>query len=695
MTEPLLSDSGGPQRADHRQASVAPRYMSMGTTGHSTLARRPVHPLLARQLRTVGIRPETAEAVDSTAVRRLLDLVDRTYADTDQAMLAVQLAERRSSREIAELYRQLQLERGQLEDTVRQRAAELAFSQAELAQTHRLALMGSWQYLRELRQLNISPELADLLELDGLAATGPSALLGALLEDDRVRVRRLLREALRRPLAAEEEVRMITRSGEVRWFMCRVESDLGPNYRVGRLRGTFIDVSERMQAQARIEHLAYHDELTGLPNRARFHERVDRAVERCRASGTRCAVLFIDLDGFKVINDSLGHATGDQVLVEIAARLSRIHSDEGGLSRFGGDEFLVLVEGIAEHADAAAVARQMLEAIERPLQVGTIPAQLSASVGIAVFPEHGADTGELLRNADAAMYARKANGRHGVSFYTPEINANNLERLEIVNDLRHAIEHEQFVLAFQPIVGAFTGRIDGIEALVRWAHPTRGLVEPGHFIPIAEEAGLIGAIGRLVMLAACRQLVRWREAGADPLYMSVNVSPAQFDSDDFVDELSNILAITGIAPDLLQLEITEGMVMGNPDRAASLLDRVKALGVRLSLDDFGTGHSSLAYLRRFPIDVIKIDRSFVNDIGDQHDDAPIIRAIIAIASSMGSEVIAEGVETERQREVLIGLGCRRMQGFLFHRPMPAGMLEPTITLPAPGDGRSASALQPA
>lgn len=626
-------------------------------------------------------------------MRRLLDQVGRTYAETDQAMLTVQMAERRSSRELAELYRKLQLERGELEEAVRERAAELALSQAELAETQRLASMGNWQYLPQLRRLEISRELAALLELDAPAAdTGPAALLGAIFEDDRPRVRRLLWRAIRRPMSVGDELRVITVGGEVRWFMCRIESELGPDYRIGRLRGTFIDVSERHRAQAHIEHLAYHDELTGLPNRACFRERVDRAVERARGSGDRFAVLFIDLDGFKVINDSLGHDVGDKVLIEIAARLSEVHRDEDMLSRFGGDEFLVLVDRVGGRADAAAVAHKMLEAIERPLQIGSMSAQLSGSVGVAMFPDDGADTGELLRNADAAMYARKANGRHGVHFYTPEINARSLERLEMVNELRHAIERAQFVLAFQPIIGASSGRIDGIEALVRWAHPKRGIVEPGRFIPIAEEAGLIGPIGRLVMQKACRQLVRWRRAGADPIYMSVNVSPAQFESEDFVNDLRELLAATGLAPELLQLEITESMVMGDPDRTASLLRKVKALGVRLSLDDFGTGHSSLAYLRRFPIDVIKIDRSFVNDIVDSRDDAPIVRAIIAIAASMGSEVIAEGVETEMQRDVLIGLGCHQMQGFLFHRPMPATMLGPTIAAAQATTGRAAAGL---
>jgi len=635
--------------------------------------------LLALQLRRADIEVEKDGRIEAVAVRRLLDQVDRTYAETDQAMLTVQMAERRSSGELAELYRQLQLERGELEEAVRERAAELALSQAELAETQRLASMGNWQYLPQLRRLEVSRELAALLELDApTAAKGPAALLGAIFEDDRPRVRRLLWRAIRRPMSVGDELRVITVGGEVRWFMCRIESELGPDYRIGRLRGTFIDVSERHRAQAHIEHLAYHDELTGLPNRACFRERVDRAVERAGQNGDRFAVLFIDLDGFKVINDSLGHDVGDKVLVEIASRLSKVHRDEDVLSRFGGDEFLVLVDRVGGRVDAAAVAHKMLEAIERPLQIGSISAQLSGSVGVAMFPDDGADTGELLRNADAAMYARKANGRHGVHFYAPEINARSLERLELVNELRHAIERAQFVLAFQPIVGARSGRIDGIEALVRWAHPKHGIIEPARFIPIAEEAGLIGPIGRLVLHKACQQLVKWRRAGAAPIYMSVNVSPVQFEGEEFVAELRELLAATGLAPELLQLEITEGMVMGDPDRTANLLRKVKALGVRLSLDDFGTGHSSLAYLRRFPIDVIKIDRSFVSDIVDSRDDAPIVRAIIAIAASMGSEVIAEGVETEIQREVLVGLGCDRMQGFLFHRPMPATMLGPTI-----------------
>lgn len=646
------------------------------------MTERTTHPLLVLQLRRAGIAGEGP--VGQPAVRRLLEQVNRTYGETDQAMLTVQMAERRSSGELAELYRKLQFERGQLEDAVRQRAAELALSQAELAETQRFANMGSWQYLPGARRLEVSAELAGLLGLPGdPRSIGAAELLGVIHEADRPRARSLLWRALHRPMSVTDELRVTAPDGEMRWFLCRVESELGPDYRIGRLRGSFIDVSERHRALAHIEHLAYHDELTGLPNRACFRERLDLSIARSRRSGERLAVLFIDLDGFKVINDSLGHDIGDQVLVEIAARLSQACPRQGQLSRFGGDEFLVLVERLRSREEASEVARGMLEAIARPLQVGSISARISGSVGIAIFPDDGRDTSELLRNADAAMYARKAAGRHGVHFYTPEINARTLERLRTVNELRQAIDGAQFVLAFQPIVGAGSGRIGGVEALVRWAHPERGLVAPGAFIPLAEEAGLIASIGRMVMREACWQLAQWQEAGAE-IYMSVNVSPAQFDSDDFVSELQGLLTATGLAPSSLQLEITEGMVMGNPDRAASLLDQVKGLGVRLSLDDFGTGHSSLAYLRRFPIDVIKIDRSFVNDIADSGDDAPIIRAIIAIAASMGSEVIAEGVETEVQRDVLMGLGCHQMQGFLFHRPMPAAMLDRSL-VPLRGD----------
>ncbi len=633
------------------------------------------HPLLARQLGDAAIDRSSLPDDLRHRLDALLAEVGRTYASLEQGMLAVQLAERQAADELADLYRQLQHERDRLEYKVRERTADLLHSRGELAEAQRLAGMGSWQYLADIRRLEVSAELASLLDVPCLDRVAqPADLLRTIVEEDRPRALARLRLALRRPGAADAEVRVITRDGDIRWFACRIESEAGPEGSVVRVRGTFIDVTARRDAQARIERLAYHDELTGLPNRARFREYLQEAMLRAARTARAFAVLFIDLDGFKEINDSLGHDAGDALLVAIGERLRASLRDEDVLSRFGGDEFLILVEDIGGRADAAVIADKLLAGMNRPIVVGGIETRVSGSIGVAVHPGDGDDPRVLLKNADAAMYAAKSRGRGRFDFYAAEMNARSRDRLALVQELRTAIDASQFVLAYQPIVSGRSGRIEGVEALVRWSHPVRGIVAPGEFIGVAEETGLVGAIGRIVLRSACRQLAAWHANGHRDLYVSVNVSPAQFASGAFVEEVDRALAEFGLQPSSLQLEITESMMMRDPERSSRLIGRLKATGTRISIDDFGTGHSSLAYLRSFPVDVIKIDRTFVSDMGASGDDAPIVRAIIAIAGSLDAAVVAEGVETERQRDSLLGLGCERMQGYFFHRPMPAGVL---------------------
>ncbi|MEZ5728816.1 MAG: EAL domain-containing protein [Burkholderiaceae bacterium] len=645
----------------------------------AALPAAPAHPLLKRQLHDAGVRLDRVPEEQQGPMRRFIGEVELNYRAWEQSLLGAERAERFASDELAELNRHLRHERERLEYKVRDHSVRLAMSQAELAEAQRLAGMGSWQYLCGARRLEVSAELVALLDLPGgESPRRPGDLLAAIAEDDRLVARNALRACLRSPGTRGVELRVITHEGDIRWFGCRIESEAGPHGRIARLRGTFLDITDRRAAQERIERLAYHDELTGLPNRNRFRERLDAAMKRSSRTSRPFALLFVDLDGFKEINDSLGHDAGDLTLCTVAERLRADLRDEDLLSRFGGDEFLILVENMSSRADVTVVAEKVLASISEPIRLANIEARLSGSVGIAIYPDDAQDGGALLRNADAAMYAAKENGKPRYHFYIPEMSAQIMARLSMVQALRQAIEGSQFVTAYQPIVDGHSGSIEGAEALVRWSHPTRGIVSPGEFISIAEETGLVAAIGGHVLVKACQQVASWRASGNGGIYVSVNVSPSQLASGTFLDEVDEAIRVSGIEPSALQLEITESTVMRDAEGAASLLRRLKDRGVRLSLDDFGTGYSSLAYLRQFPIDVIKIDRCFVRDIERRDDEVPIVRAIIAIANGLGASVVAEGVETEAQRDALLSLGCRRMQGFLFHRPTPASVLDPLL-----------------
>jgi diguanylate cyclase (GGDEF)-like protein len=441
------------------------------------------------------------------------------------------------------------------------------------------------------------------------------------------------------------------------------------------LAGTYARYEEAVGDAVRPDRPAYQDEVTGLPNRAAFMAQVARAEQHAAAGGSRFAVLFVDLDGFKEVNDSLGHEAGDDLLREVATRIRRCLRSADRLARFGGDEFLVLIDPVRRRRDVVSVTRKILAAVAQPMTLQSIRATVSASIGVALYPDDGDVPQRLLRNADAAMYEAKRGGRNAVHFYAPSINASLLEKLALINDLRAAVAADALDVAYQPIVDAAHGRVVGLEALARWDDPQRGAVPPGRFVPLAEETGLIGALGTMVLGRACAQMVAWDHAAggatARAPYLSVNVSPVQLRDEGFVRQLRALLEATGLPARRLQLELTEGTVMADPERARRVLGELSALGVRIALDDFGTGHSSLAYLREFPIDCIKIDRSFVIDIDRGGRNEPIVPAMLAIAASLGAEVVAEGVETEGERRALLGLGCRAMQGYLFSRPLPA------------------------
>jgi diguanylate cyclase (GGDEF)-like protein len=652
-----------------------------------------LHPLLRRQLRQAGAGRRAAFGVPPTdRWPALVAAIDRTYARFHEAIEATRRSHRFAAAELARVNTRLRDERDNLESRVRERTAQLEQSRTDLLEAQRLAGLGSWSYRPGETGVEVSTQLVRMLGLD--ASTAPTTIEGLLdfvLEDDRASAQRSLAAALREPRRLTGELRLRDRRGEVRWFTCTIASHAGDgdDATVVRVRGAMLDVTARRLAESRAKRLAYIDELTGLPNRAAFMDDIAGAVQQAHERDTRFALLFLDLDGFKEINDSLGHDAGDELLQQVAARVRRCLRDEDRLARFGGDEFLVLIDPVRRRRDVEAVTRKILKAVATPLKVHGLMATVSASIGIAVFPDDGDDAQRLLKNADAAMYQAKRNGRNAMEFYAPEINASLLEKLAMSNDLRASVGRGDIGVAYQPVVDGRDGRVLGLEALARWTHPQHGATPPSRFVPLAEETGLIGAIGAVVLARACSQMVAWdaqaRGAGDDAArpYLSVNVSPVQLRDEAFVRDLRAVLAATGLAPTRLQLELTEGTVMDRPERAARVLGELSAMGVRIALDDFGTGHSSLAYLRTFPIDCIKIDRVFVGDLGRPGRHEPIVPAILAIARSLGAGVVAEGVETASQREALLAMGCDAMQGYLFSRPLPADEAGARFRAPVP------------
>ncbi len=437
-----------------------------------------------------------------------------------------------------------------------------------------------------------------------------------------------------------------------------------------------VDAERRraLESVARAEQLAYHDALTGLPNRALFFDRLNVALAHAARHKHRLAVLFLDLDRFKNVNDSLGHTLGDDLIREAALRLQKCMRSEDTVARFGGDEFLVLLRIVGRVEDAGRVAQKILEAISQPYRLGKSEIITTASVGIAVYPTDGTDAETLVRNADAAMYRAKEAGRDASRFYAPAMNANALEELELESDLRRALERNQLALHYQPLVDLERGTIYGLEALIRWEHPRLGLLSPDRFIPVAESTGLIIPIGNWVIRESCRQIKAWHRLLGNELVVSVNLSPRQFEQPDLPGQVRMAFEEAGLRPRFLELEITESHAMADVAKSIRILGELKTLGVRLAIDDFGTGYSSLSYLKQFPVDTLKLDRSFVREITVPEDGA-IARGIIAMAHSLNLRVLAEGVETLGQLEFLKEHACDRLQGYLFSRPLPAGAFE--------------------
>jgi diguanylate cyclase (GGDEF)-like protein len=578
---------------------------------------------------------------------------------------------------------------------------DLRTSEERLAEAQRIGLMGNWEWEIASGRIRWSDQIYRLLGVEPRAfAPDFERFLEHVHPDDREALRRTFAAAADAGLAYGLDHRLLLAGGGVRHLHVQGEAHRDADGRVWRVTGTVQDITERKLAEEQIRHLAYYDGLTGLPNRLLFGERLAQALATARRQGKMLATLCFDLDRFKRINDTLGHSVGDQLLRAVAERLRRSvrESDllgwnepraEGeALARLGGDEFILAFAEVARVDDVARAARRVQELLAEPFRLGGHEAFVSASIGISVFPHDGDDAEALLKNADTAMYHAKDAGGNQFQFYAQSMNASALERLELENALRRGLERAEFRLHFQPQVDGPDGRVIGAEALVRWHHPELGLVAPGEFIPLAEESGLIVPLGEWVLRAACAQACAWRDAGLGLGRVAVNLSGRQFRQKNLLEVVRRILAESGADPQLIEIEITESVVMQNAEDTVGTLAALKAMGLRLAVDDFGTGYSSLSYLKRFPLDVLKIDRSFIRDVTCNADDAAIAKTIIAMAHSLRLEVVAEGVETAAQAAFLAAHGCQIMQGYLYGRPLPAEEFQARLSV-AGAAGRTA------
>jgi diguanylate cyclase (GGDEF)-like protein/PAS domain S-box-containing protein len=570
---------------------------------------------------------------------------------------------------------------GFIEDITERKRAEQALTEANerYQSIFENALEGIFQVTPEGRLLVANPAMARMFGYDS-----PAELLAELRDIPRqLYVEPQRREEYRRQIEAEGSVsnfefQAFRKNGEVIWVsenahLRRSAVDGSICY-----EGTLEDITDRRVYQAQIERQANYDALTGLANRTLLNGRLHQAISRAAGTASEIAVVFIDLDQFKFINDTFGHALGDALLQSMADRLRSCVRDSDTVARQGGDEFVLLLQGYRPE-DLAGVVQRLHASIAQPWRSGRREFHVSSSIGVSVYPTDGDSADVLLRNADAAMYKAKENGRNAVQFFTAELNHALVERLDIEHRLRGALARNQFLLHYQARIDMDTGRIAGAEALLRWRVPQRGLVSPARFISVAEDTGLIVPIGRWVLHTACRQARDWQLAGLPPIVVSVNVSPRQFREGNIVAAIAEALQATGLEARYLQIELTEGLAMHGAEKYVEMLGQIKALGVQIAVDDFGTGYSSLSYLKRFPIDQLKVDRSFVIDLATDPDDAVIVQAIIALGHKLKLRVVAEGVETAEQLEFLRQAGCDEMQGYLFGMPMIASDFAALLT----------------
>jgi len=580
--------------------------------------------------------------------------------------------------------------------------ANQAFSDLEknresLENAQRIAHLGSWEWELPRDTVHWSDETYRILGIapDAIAPSF-SAFLHYVHPDDRDAVQESMRRLLQMREFVGQVVRIRRQDGGVRHAQLQGVRHLDSAGSITRLSGTIQDVTEIKEAEERIRHLAYYDAITGLPNRQFFIERLQQALVHAKRYQRLLGLLSLDLDQFKRINDTLGHSAGNDLLLSVSQRLSDAvrapdtfahegketifgHDMASTVARLGGDEFSLLITELTHYHDAAKVARRMLEELRKPFRVAKQEVFVSVSVGLALYPLDGDDAETLIKNAGAAMHFAKDQGRDNYQFYSRAMNATALEKLSMEAQLRRALERDELLLHYQPKIRPATGEIVGLEALIRWEHPELGLVSPAQFIPLAEETGLVVPLGEWVLLNACRQNQDWQRLGYPPVHVAVNIASLHFRQGTLGQSVATALQKSGLHPSWLELEVTESMLMDSAETTLATLSTLKGMGVRLAIDDFGTGYSSLSYLKRFPLDTLKIDRSFVKDLPHDAEDAAIAKAIIAMAHSLKLEVVAEGVETAEQLAFLQQHGCDLVQGFLFSKPMAAAAFHDVLS----------------
>jgi len=469
--------------------------------------------------------------------------------------------------------------------------------------------------------------------------------------------------------------RIFDADGHIRWIDDRTTIERNANGEPVFYLGTILDITEQKKAETKLLHQAKHDELTNLPNRTLFLDRLTNAIKKAEYSKSQFGVIFIDFDRFKEVNDSMGHKFGDKIILEASTRFNNCMGNIDTLSRLGGDEFVILTDKIDDIAHIIEIVQKLTKVMENPFFINKQHIYLTLSIGISIYPQDGKNAGVLLKNSDAAMFKAKDDGRNTYRFYTKEMTTKALEHIVMETNIRKGLDNEEFIVHYQPQVDGLTGNLIGMEALVRWQHPAMGLIPPYKFIPLAETTGLIIPLDRWVMKTAMLQMVKWYNMGFNAGVLALNLSIQQLQEPDFIDMLDELIYVTKIKPEWIELEVTEGQIMKNPKEAIEILSQISQRGIELAIDDFGTGYSSLSYLKRLPIDKLKIDQSFIRDIPEDEDDIAITKSIISLSKNLHLNIIAEGVETLAQRDFLIKNGCRNIQGYLYAKPMEASLIE--------------------
>ncbi|MFZ0913879.1 MAG: EAL domain-containing protein [Candidatus Korobacteraceae bacterium] len=562
--------------------------------------------------------------------------------------------------------------REHLEEQVTARTAELSQAEEKYRAIFEDAVVGIFQITPEGRPLSINRTLAQMYGYDSPEqfTAGVPNMVDQLLVN-RERMKELKRRLDAEGVVRSAELEVYDKDRTKKWALVNLRVVRDADGNILLYEGTVEDVTDRKVAEERVQFLAYYDALTGLHNRTFLRQVLAKALASTRRQDQKIAVLFLDLDRFKIINDSLGHSFGDLLLQQVAERLKRCVREEDTVARVGGDEFLIVLAALESVTEATIAADRILNGIAAEFLIEDQRLNVTCSIGVSIFPEHGMDGETLIKNADAAMYCAKEKGRNTFQFFTEDMNIQVVERLTLENSLRLALERKELFLVYQPQMEIASGMIVGVEALLRWQHPERGLVPPDKFIRVAESSGLIMPIGEWVLREACSQVREWQHAGLLVVPVAVNVSAVQFRQGDFLAVIKKVLSETGLSPEYLELELTESTLLSNVNVIFPMLEELRTMGLKLAIDDFGTGYSSLSYLRQFPVSKLKIDRSFVQDVVLNSDDAAITAAIISMAKGLNLKVIAEGVETGAQMAFLRVHQCDQIQGYYFSRPLTA------------------------